>query len=281
MTKRKIAAKQAVADIRAGMDDSALMEKYSLSPSGLQSLFDKLVSAGLIDVAEMYDRMPGYVGTVAIADPFALPKRGTADHTRQSPKGKSSAWINAQEAARDIRSGMDDSALMRKYKVSSKGLQSLFEKLVDVGVITQLDLSRRSFGEDHTVDLREDTVSLSYVLANLGSVTPATPSTATEIEAEQPGTNAHNKAEAEPGAPTKRQKSPERRPREIERISDIVKPAWYDNPLLVVLLLIAVFPIGFYALYRNAVISAPTKALIAVVWGLAVALCGLLASGIV
>ena len=42
MERRKISARAAVADIRSGMDDIALMKKYGLSANGVQSLFDKL-----------------------------------------------------------------------------------------------------------------------------------------------------------------------------------------------------------------------------------------------
>ena len=43
MAKVKIDAKTALEDIRAGMSDSALMDKHKLSAMGLQSLFDKLL----------------------------------------------------------------------------------------------------------------------------------------------------------------------------------------------------------------------------------------------
>jgi hypothetical protein len=107
MAKRRISAKEAVAAIRLGMDDSALMKEYGLAPSGLQSLFDKLVTSGYIDLAEIQGRMPGYLGTVNIADPF-LPSEGDGNRGAPQPQtGKSGAWINAQEAARDIRAGLD------------------------------------------------------------------------------------------------------------------------------------------------------------------------------
>jgi hypothetical protein len=38
--RRKISAKEAVSDIRSGMDDATLMKKYGLSPDGLQSLYE-------------------------------------------------------------------------------------------------------------------------------------------------------------------------------------------------------------------------------------------------
>jgi len=44
---RKISAKSIMEDLKAGMADSDLMEKYKLSFQGLQDLFSKLVQANL------------------------------------------------------------------------------------------------------------------------------------------------------------------------------------------------------------------------------------------
>ena len=52
--KKKISAKDALADIRSGMSDANLMSKYLLSNAGLQSLFDKLVTAGYIDLEKYW-----------------------------------------------------------------------------------------------------------------------------------------------------------------------------------------------------------------------------------
>ena len=51
--------------------------------------------------------------------------------------------ISAREAATDIKSGMSDFILMEKYTLSTKGLQSLFQKLVDAGLVSKSDLSNR------------------------------------------------------------------------------------------------------------------------------------------
>lgn len=59
--------------------------------------------------------------------------------------------INALEAAKDIRAGMDDFALMEKYNVSSRGLQSLFKKLVAGGVLDQSELEHRRFRPEESV----------------------------------------------------------------------------------------------------------------------------------
>ena len=49
--------------------------------------------------------------------------------------------IDAKDALESIRSGMDDHALMQKYEVSAKGLQSLFRKLVNAGSRSRRTLS--------------------------------------------------------------------------------------------------------------------------------------------
>jgi hypothetical protein len=173
MAKRRIRAKEAVAAIRAGMDDSALMKEYGLAPSGLQSLFDKLITSGYLDLAEIQARMPGFMGTVNIDDPFFPAKEDGTPNTSQSKTGRTGAWINAQEAARDIRAGLDDSALMEKYHLTSRGLRSMVDKLVGVGLITQADLDRRRFGlQENTVALSEEMLGLTDVFAYLGQMTP-------------------------------------------------------------------------------------------------------------
>jgi hypothetical protein len=167
--KKKISAKEAVADIRSGVSDADLMDKYSLSNAGLQSLFDKLVSAGYIDLSEILERTPSFLGTVDVAESFAPTEELKAEDVRQPFRSRSATRVNAQEAARDIRAGMDDFALMRKYQVSTKGLSSLFKKLMDVGLIQQIDLDRRNIGFEHTVALSEDLLTVSAAYALLGS----------------------------------------------------------------------------------------------------------------
>jgi len=58
MEKRKITAREVLRDIRSGLSDQDLMEKYTLSAQGLQSVFHKLVSAGVISQPELDDRVP-------------------------------------------------------------------------------------------------------------------------------------------------------------------------------------------------------------------------------
>jgi hypothetical protein len=51
--------------------------------------------------------------------------------------------INVKAFIADLRAGMDDSALMQKYELSEKGLESVFRKLLDAGVLKQEELDRR------------------------------------------------------------------------------------------------------------------------------------------
>jgi predicted transcriptional regulator len=108
MAKPKIDASEALRDIRAGVDHFTMMEKYNLSARGLHSLFRKLLTAGVL-------------------------KRGEL-----GPRYK--VEITASGAINDIRSGMSKSEFMRKYRVSPRGLQSLFTKLVASRLIEQDEL---------------------------------------------------------------------------------------------------------------------------------------------
>ena len=66
MPKTEIRAKAALHDIRAGLDDFELMEKYKLTDKGLQSLFRKLIGAGLLSPAELDDRQSPLVSTITL-----------------------------------------------------------------------------------------------------------------------------------------------------------------------------------------------------------------------
>jgi uncharacterized protein (DUF433 family) len=127
------------------MNDAALMEKYGLSSKGLESLFRKLVLAGEIMQAELDRRLltthcSHYVDLDVPVEPSAAKCR-----------------IQAADAMADIRAGMSDAALMKKYDLSVKGLSSLFRKLIVSGKIEQTELDRRSFvsQQSHFVDLYE------------------------------------------------------------------------------------------------------------------------------
>ncbi|MGO9569245.1 MAG: hypothetical protein ACLP5H_17050, partial [Desulfomonilaceae bacterium] len=54
---------------------------------------------------------------------------------------------------------------------------------------------------------------------------------------------------------------------------------WYDRPTIVVLLLIGLFPLGLYALYRNSTFSTGIKSLLIVGWVLLVIIYLMLVTG--
>lgn len=56
MARKRINGREVLADIRSGIDDAGLMEKYGLSSRGIIQLMGKLVSAGLLTPAELADR---------------------------------------------------------------------------------------------------------------------------------------------------------------------------------------------------------------------------------
>jgi len=64
--KRKISAKDIINDIRGGMTDSELMDKYRLSIKGLQSIFRKLEAVRAIKPSELYGRFPGFDDTIEV-----------------------------------------------------------------------------------------------------------------------------------------------------------------------------------------------------------------------
>jgi ribosomal protein L37AE/L43A len=52
---KRISAKAFVTDLRAGMDDRALMLKHQLSENGLGRVLDRLVQAGILQESEIRD----------------------------------------------------------------------------------------------------------------------------------------------------------------------------------------------------------------------------------
>jgi len=66
MSRRKISARDFIEDIRGGLTDSELMDKYKLTALGLQSAFTKLVDAGAIKPEEIFGRLPDYDSTIGV-----------------------------------------------------------------------------------------------------------------------------------------------------------------------------------------------------------------------
>lgn len=67
-TRPPLDAREIVGDIRAGMPDGELMEKYRVSSKGLQKLLDQLVKLGVIRQAELDQRMTSFDATVDLLE---------------------------------------------------------------------------------------------------------------------------------------------------------------------------------------------------------------------
>jgi PAS domain-containing protein len=81
--------------------------------------------------------------------------------------------IDARQAIDDLRSGMSDDALMRKYSISAAGLQSLLHKLLAADLIDHMEVEERISPGEKTVE-----ISMSdYVLGD-PSETSAAPAEA-------------------------------------------------------------------------------------------------------
>lgn len=102
-------AKEVMVDILSGQDDSALMEKYRLSAQGLEHLFEILVSERLLEFSD---------------NRYVIPTKS----------------INAGQIVKDVSSGLTGSQLMKKYRLSHVGLQTVLKKLVDSRLMGIADL---------------------------------------------------------------------------------------------------------------------------------------------
>jgi len=127
---REILVWKVLKDISSGLDASMLKAKYRLSDEGLHNLYRELVDADLLE------------------------KEGTRFVVPQKRR------IGTREIVSDIRSGLTDVELMEKYKLSSRGLQKVFKKLVDAGALLEHELYDRDFTYRDSATLRKIRASI-------------------------------------------------------------------------------------------------------------------------
>ncbi len=118
---------------RSGMDDAGLMEEFDLSSNALDNLMDRLVSMGELSPADLQSR-PSLSAASVVLD---------GDEVRLPEFPAKKPIIDAWDALRCIKSGMSDAALMNRYKISAKGLQSLFRKLIGKGLVDKTVIDNR------------------------------------------------------------------------------------------------------------------------------------------
>jgi hypothetical protein len=103
-------ARQFVADVRARISDETLQKKYGFSSKKFY-----LYKASALDIIEKENRQ----------------------------KTKRRIVIDAKKFLTDIRCGMDDEALMIRYGIQPRQLQNAFRQIINAGLASPLELSKR------------------------------------------------------------------------------------------------------------------------------------------
>jgi DNA-binding response OmpR family regulator len=129
----KISAGKILYLINSGMDEAALMGELNLSANAVNSLMAQMVATGLLKQSDVDRRSSLSPGSVVV----------DLEQTVFPAGDKEKPVISAKDAAECIKSGMRDSALMKRYGISAKGLRSLFRKLVASGIVGQPELDKR------------------------------------------------------------------------------------------------------------------------------------------
>jgi uncharacterized protein (DUF433 family) len=111
-----------IQDLRDGADETTLVEKYNLSQDELQDLVD-----------ELFD------------ESFA----GKSEEEAEQPLLRT---IEAEEIINDIRSGMAEDALKRKYELSSGALAKAVQLLFDGSHLNRCDLARGAVPYEEVVE---------------------------------------------------------------------------------------------------------------------------------
>lgn len=169
LNKPLIDAKQVIEDIRSGMDDLALMEKYNLSPKGLESLVKKLADAGAVREISakdlLHDIRAGMTNKELMKNYRLTAKALKRIFTEMTDAGVAFFGDNrdAREKKRiqtslllaDIRAHLSEAQIMEKYGLSSRGLQSAFWKLVRSGAVTWDELLNVYPALDDSVTLQK------------------------------------------------------------------------------------------------------------------------------
>ena len=167
MGKKHIKASEIIYDILVGMTNSDLMQKYSLSAKGLQTVIMKLVEAGSLKKSDIEGRIP--VGEPVPPSTRECPRCGQplpVDTEKCShcgavlgerPTDQADPVIEAEIAGRlsirksaiersvleDIKGGFTDEELMARYGLSRQEILNLLSKFLWDGRLTHEDLEKR------------------------------------------------------------------------------------------------------------------------------------------
>jgi uncharacterized protein (DUF433 family) len=110
----KISSEEIIGDIRDGRGYGELIEKYRVTESQLERIIRRLVNLGMITETET--------------------------STVRRPRRK----VNATHIVKDLRSGMSDQDLMAKHGINNQQLERILGKIVDAGMMSDMELFERS-----------------------------------------------------------------------------------------------------------------------------------------
>ena len=150
------------------------------------------------------------------------------------------------EVVAEIRVGATDEFLMKKYGLSEKGLQSLFQKLIKANRLTQEDLDRRASATQTVFRCPACDFPQSHdfkVCPKCGIVVEKflkkiTNETVIEEPVKEP-------ADVKPGRP-----------------GEVKQCAWYEHGAVVIPSLVICFPIGLYLLWKSPWFKPTTKLMV-------------------
>ncbi len=125
--KPVLSARAVLRDLTDNLSDEELMKKHKLSRKGLESLYKKLLGKGLVSRRALAGRIGGQADLSLVLD--------TQDAKRVT--------INASDVLNSLFNGMTDEELMHEYRLTPRGLQSLFKKLYNKGLISKATFMRR------------------------------------------------------------------------------------------------------------------------------------------
>ncbi len=165
--KRSVKASALAADVRAKINDNALMEKYRLDSRQLEFLLQELVNKKVLTQTEIDARCD--LAETAITQAFVETQQSIAEldddpspnppesTPASQPSGHRSAGkkrsvlvqskrrqISSRTMVADIKKGFTDLELMKKYDITPRQLEYLFKKLIDVGRLQPSDFYNRS-----------------------------------------------------------------------------------------------------------------------------------------
>jgi uncharacterized protein (DUF433 family) len=174
---RFVRVKQFVDDIRDGLTNDQMMEKYYLSQEQLNRTFQQLIDRKAMSSSELDGLMMRRRSTVdarvfaadleAGVDPKSLMKKynlNPADYYSMLEKARAvepvpeagreevtvqvrqhnKRRINAREFAEDVQLGMDHDNLMTKYDITPNQLDSVLRKLVSARLLTEAEVYDRT-----------------------------------------------------------------------------------------------------------------------------------------